>query len=249
MKQQCSFDVFKFYYNNADKSSTVLITFDNGTSKKINLESGDDVKELSFEVKNSKKIELHFLSGKKPYFYGVSLESTSGIYVDNFSMRGNSGVTLLDINPKIIQDCNKYLDYNLIILNYGANVSSPNKGIFTLYENKMVTVIEEFKKIFPKTSFLLVSVADKTVKRGNQFITDPDVPRLLESQKRIVERTGIAFWNLREAMGGNNSMNTWVNAAPPQALKDYAHFTHEGADRVGELFFESIMDAFQKYSK
>lgn len=244
-----SFDIFKLFYNNADKSSTIQISFDNGTTKKINLESGDDIKELSINVKDSKKVELLFLSGRKPYFYGVSLESSKGIYIDNFSMRGNSGVALLEINPKVIQECNNYLNYNLIILNYGANVSSPNKGIFTLYENKMITVIQEFQKIFPSTSFLLVSVADKTIKRGSQFITDPDVIMLLESQKRIAERTGIAFWNLWEAMGGNNSMNTWVNAAPPQALKDYAHFTQEGADRVGELFYESIIDAYQKYSK
>jgi lysophospholipase L1-like esterase len=248
-KSVSSFDVFRFFYNNADKSSTMQISFDNGTTKKINLESGDDVKELSINVKDSKKVELQFLSGKRPYFYGVSLESNTGIYIDNFSMRGNSGVTLMEISPKTLQECNNYLDYNLIILNYGANVSSPNKGIFTLYENKMVSLIEEFKKIFPNTSFLLVSVADKTIKRGGQFITNPDVPLLLESQKRIAERTGIAFWNLWEAMGGNNSMNTWVNAAPPQALKDYAHFTPEGALRVGELFFDSIIDAFQKYTK
>ena len=248
-KSASSFDIFKLFYNNADKSSTVQIIFDNGTIKKLNLESGNDIQELILDVKDSKKIELQFLNGKKPYFYGVSLESSKGIYIDNFSMRGNSGVVLLEIDSKIIQDCNKYLDYSLIIFNYGANVSSPNKGIFALYENKMVSVIEEFKKIFPNTSFLLVSVADKTIKRANQFITDPDVPLLLESQKRIAERTGIAFWNLWEAMGGNNSMNTWVNAAPPQALKDYAHFTNEGAERVGELFFESIIDAFQKYSK
>jgi len=248
-KSASSFDIFKFFYNNADKSSTIQIIFDNGTTKKINLESGNDIKELTFNIKDSKKIELQFLSGKRPYFYGVSLESSTGIYIDNFSMRGNSGVTLLEIDPKIIQDCNRYLDYNLIILNYGANVSSPNKGIFTLYENKMVNVIEQFKKIFPNTSFLLVSVADKTIKHSNQFMTDPDVPLLLECQKRIAERTGIAFWNLWEAMGGNNSMNTWVNAAPPQALKDYAHFTQEGAERVGELFFDSIIDSFQNYSK
>jgi hypothetical protein len=242
-----SFDIVKIYYSNADKSSLIQYSMDNNPSKKMNLDGGDGVLEISIDTKGAKEFELQFLNGKRPYFYGVSLESATGVYVDNFPMRGNSGASLAEILPKTFQDFNKYLDYDLIIFNFGANVSSPNKGIYSVYENKMIGVIEEFKKAFPKTSFLLVSVADKTVKRGSQFLTNPDVPLLLESQKRIAELTHIAFWNLWEAMGGNNSMKDWVDAAPPQALKDYSHFTSEGGERVGELLYNALMDASRKF--
>jgi len=241
-----SFDNVKIYYSNAGKNSVIEYFLDNSTSQKINLSEGDEVQEIIIQAKDSKKFELRFLGGKQPFFYGVNFDSDYGIYVDNFSMRGNTGISLLDINPKTLHEFNKFLDYDLIIFNYGANVSSPNKGIYTLYENKMVSVIEEFKKIFPSTSFLLVSVADKTTKRGSEFITNSDVPLLLEAQKTIVQKTNIAFWNLWDAMGGNNSMNTWVNAVPPQALKDYAHFTPDGGIRVGELLYMAIQDAFDK---
>lgn len=244
-----SFDVVKIYYSNADESSVIQYVLDNNPPKRISLVVGDDVKELVINTHGSTKFEFQFLSGMAPYFFGVSLESNTGLYVDNFPMRGNSGSSLLEISQKTLQEFNKYLDYKLIIFNYGANVSSPNKGVYTAYENKMVNVIEEFKRVFQKTSFLLVSAADKTVKKGNQFLTNPDVPLLLESQRKIAERTGIAFWNLWEAMGGNNSMNRWVNAAPPQALKDYSHFTVEGGERVGELLNDAIIDAYKKYSK
>lgn len=246
-KSISSFDEIKVYYSNADKNSIIQYMIDNGSSKRINLDSGEGIKEISFGSNDAKQFEFRFLGGKPPYFYGVSFESNTGIYVDNFSMRGNSGISLLEINPKTLQDFDKYLDYDLIIFNYGANVSSPNKGIYALYENKMVNVIEEFKKAFPHASFLLVSVADKTVKKGSEFMTNPDIPLLLESQKRIAKRTDIAFWNLWEAMGGSNSMTTWVNASPPQALKDYAHFTPDGGNRIGELLYEAIMEVYKSY--
>jgi len=243
-----SFDIVRIFYSNADKSTKIQYKIDQGTPIKVNLESGNDVKELTILTNNSTTFYLQFLSGTSPNFYGVSLESMTGIYVDNFAMRGNSGASLQELSPKILQEFNKHLLYDLIILNYGANVSSPNKGVYSVYENKMVNIIEDFKRSFPKTSFLIVSTADKTVKRGSQFITNPDIPLLLEAQKKIAERTGVAFWNLWEAMGGNNSMNTWVSAAPPQALRDYSHFTYQGGERVGELLFNAIMDAYKKFS-
>lgn len=242
-----SFDFIKIYYSHADENSTIECVINDKTSKRIKLKPGVSVQELFLEVgTNSTSIEIKFLSGKTPYFYSVSLESGNGIYLDNFAMPGNTGSSLLDIPKNVITDFNKYNDYRLVILNYGANVSSPNKGIYTLYENKMVSLIENFKKLFPNAGFILVSVGDKTMKKGNNFITNPDVPLLLESQKRIIAKTNIAFWNLWESMGGSNSMNDWVNAKPPMALKDFAHFTPIGGAKVAELFFDAIIDAYLK---
>lgn len=242
-----SFNIIRVFYSNADKSTQIQYQIDHGNFIKVNLEPGNNVNELTIPANNSTSFYLQFLSGTSPSMYGVSLESMNGVYVDNFAMRGNSGASLQELSPKTLQEFNGRLSYDLIILNYGANVSSPNKGVYSVYENKMVNIIEEFKKSFPKTSFLIVSTADKTVKKGTQFVTNPDIPLLLEAQKRIAERTGVAFWNLWEAMGGSNSMNEWVNAAPPQALRDYSHFTYQGGERVGELLFNAIMEAYRKF--
>lgn len=245
-----SFRIIKFYYSNADNSTTFQYTVNNKIKSTIQLKPGNNVQELKIDLKDQvTAIELKFVSGKTPYCYGVSLESGNGVYLDNFPMPGNSGVSLADIPKNIIKDFNELIDYNLVILTYGANVNSPNKNIFNLYENKMVTIIEEFKTLFPNASFLLIGVGDKTMKRGNKFITNPDVPLLLESQKKIIEKTGITFWNLWESMGGENSMDSWVNAAPPLALKDYSHFTQLGGQRVSQLLFDSIMDLYQKMNR
>ena len=73
-------------------------------------------------------------------------------------------------------------------------------------------------------------------------MTDPDIPILLRSQKKIAQKGNVAFWNLFEAMGGKNSMTEWVNTAPPMALKDFRHFTHEGGNIVADLLYEALME-------
>lgn len=244
LKSTSSFEKARLFYSSADESSAIQYTINGGKTTKINLQKGESVHELVIDTKTiASSIEIKFLSGKQPYFYGVSLESGNGIYVDNFPMPGNTGASLLDIPLNNFADFNKLANYSLFILSYGNNVSSSNRGIYTVYENKMHNVIEQLRKAFPNTSILLFSVNDKTVKQGGRFVTNPEVPMLLETQKHIVDKSKVAFWNLWEAMGGLNSMNEWVNSAPPMALKDYSHFTQIGGERVAQLFVNALLNA------
>ncbi|MEJ5350249.1 MAG: hypothetical protein WHS65_01525 [Melioribacteraceae bacterium] len=246
LKSTNSFNTVKIYYSNA-KNSVIQYKINNGKAVEVSLEEGNSLKELKIDLNVAgKSFEMKFISGKAPYFYGISLESGNGVYVDNFPMPGNSGVSLLNISENVLKDFQKYSDYSLIILTYGANVNAPNKEIFNYYENKMISVIDYLRKCFPNAGIILVGVGDKTMKIGNKFITNPDVSLLLSAQKRIVDKSKIAFWNLWEAMGGQNSMSEWVNANPPMALKDFSHFTPTGGKRVAQLLFDAIMDAFNK---
>ncbi len=151
------------------------------------MESGNEIKQLVLKSnKKVSKIKIKFVSGRLPYMHSVSMESSdNGVYVDNYSIRGNLGVSLLDITSNTYEQYNKYVPYSLVILNFGANVSFADRSAYILYENKMEDVIGKLKKAFPKTSFLLVGVRDKAMKRGSQFITNPDIPFLIEIQTRI----------------------------------------------------------------
>ena len=237
-----SFELVRVLYSNSDRTSTIEYAFDDDQTKKVSLENGTGLKQLILDAKRKiTKVRIKFISGKAPYMYSVSLESTgNGVYVDNFSLRGNSGVSLLDIASDTYEKYDQFVNYNLIILNFGANVSFPDRSAYILYENKMEEVINKLKKVFPKTSFLLIGVGDKTMKRGSRFMTNPDIPFLIDIQKRIAEKTGIAFWNLWEVMGGDNSMYSWVNAAPPLAFRDYVHLNSEGGEIIANLLFEAL---------
>ncbi|MCX7875341.1 MAG: hypothetical protein N2321_04130 [Melioribacteraceae bacterium] len=247
-KSSSGFSLIKIFYRNADKTSQIQYSIDDGNLVTLNLKEGDVLQKSEIKLKtNAKKFYMKFISGKQPIFYGVSLEtSNNGVYVDNFPMRGNSGSSLSDISEETLKQFNIEMHYDLIILNYGANVSSSNKGIFTVYENKMVNVIEKFKKAFPETSFLIISSADRTQKVGSTFKTNPDVNLLIEAQKRIAEKTNVAFWNLQEVQGGADSMDDWVNASPPLALKDYAHFTYLGGEKIADFLFNALLEFYKK---
>ncbi|MCK9208945.1 MAG: hypothetical protein M0P66_17675, partial [Salinivirgaceae bacterium] len=61
------------------------------------------------------------------------------------------------------------------------------------------------------------------------------------------KNTGCAFWDLYSAMGGKNSMPSWVFAEPPLASPDFIHFNRQGGHLVAQMLFNALMHEYQKY--
>lgn len=243
-KSSRTFQHVKLYYSDANTGAMVKYTFNNGAQQTVSLKQGSKLQETVISHSGpATSVKLEFVNATNTYVYGASLEAESGIYVDNFPIKGNSGISLLDIPEENLKDFDKLMNYKLVILNFGVNVASPEYLDYDWYENKMKKVIEHFKKSMPNTSFLLVSAGDKSIKKGSRFITDPHIQKVIKAQKDVAEKTGIGFWNMFEAMGGDGSMNEWVNAGPPLALKDYTHLTSDGGKIIAELLAGAILSA------
>ena len=58
---------------------------------------------------------------------------------------------------------------------------------------------------------------------------------------------GAAYWDIFGAMGGKNSMATWVNARPALAGSDHIHFTTRGAEKTGEMMMQSLKLYYEYY--
>ncbi|MHC1737278.1 MAG: hypothetical protein AB9882_04645 [Ignavibacteriaceae bacterium] len=236
-----TFSSVRVLYTDA-KASSIKYTVNKGTEQTMTLVPGSGVKEINLNLSgDSKSIKFSFPTADQGKFFGVSLESGNGVYVDNFPLRGNSGVSIKDIPKDVLEGFNKILDYQLLILNFGLNMTTSGTSDFSWYEREMVKVVELLKSAFPQTSIIIVGVGDRSTKSGTQFITDPGIPKLIKAQKNVANTTGVVFWDLFEAMGGQNSMPKWVNSNPPLAMKDYTHMTLQGAEKIAKLFTDALL--------
>lgn len=231
----------RLFYSNASPVQ-IEYKFDRKAKKAI-LKQGEDVKELKMTasgVVNTLKISV---PGNSGYYYGVSLENGNGIYIDNFPLRGNSGVDLNQIPIKKLKEFSKYLDYKLIILEFGLNAIGMIKRNYKWYVREMVNVVKHLKKAYPKASFLMIGVHDKSVRKGGKYMSDPMIFKLLKAQLEIVKQADIAYWNLFEAMGGKDSMHKWVTNNPPLASHDHLHFNLQGAKIVSKMLMDALLEA------
>jgi hypothetical protein len=242
-----SFSLAKLFYSNVSQQASVTVTFSNGSNKTFALESGKNLKKLDISCpSNTSYVTLAFHSCAGGYFYGVSFESGEGVYVDNFPIRGNSGVGLEDIPLNVLKEFNSYMNYKFLIINFGVNIIADQNSNYSWYEAKMLKVIDYLQQAFPQASILLVSVGDKGIKKGSSFVTDPGIPPLLNVQEKIAKQKNIVFWSMFEAMGGKNSASDWVDATPSLAFRDYCHLTPNGGKVIADLLTDALFNEMKK---
>jgi len=237
----------KLYYGH---SSNGFINYAlDGKSYKDTLKGRELVNEEILSAKpGSRQLKASF-KGDSLTVFGISDESDNGVLLDNLSLRGNSGTPMQAIPEKVLRGFNKYLKYDLIVLQYGTNVVSGADTNMVWYERGMIKVINRLKRNFPQADILLISVGDKSYKENMQFVTQPNVPVLVETQRRIARHTGIAFWNLFQAMGGPNSMVKMVESPIPLANKDYTHLNFRGAAKIGKIIGNNLLNEYHLYKQ
>lgn len=197
-----------------------------------------------------KELKLNFNQADSIPIYGVDLSAkTSGVQVDNFSSRGNSGLPLSLLQPALMNQFQKELGYNLIILHYGTNVLNYGSYNYGWYTKQMSKVVEHLRTCFPEAAILVVSTADKATKYELHMQTDSAVMPLMKAQRKYAMEKHTGFFNLFESMGGENAMVTWVETEPAKANKDYTHFNHRGAQQVGRMLFDYLEQGLEDYKE
>ncbi len=139
------------------------------------------------------KVRIGFEVDAHRPIYGVSLESETGVVVDNFSSRGNNGYALRRITQNSLSAFQENLDYDLVILQFGLNVIDPRLKDFSWYERQLDKVIAHFQEALPGVPILLIGVSDKGIRINGKMQTDPSVPLITETQRRAAEKHQIGI--------------------------------------------------------
>ncbi len=242
------FNTVKLYYKNTGHA-VIDYTIDDTISLSKNLKTSGKLQEWSYRGKKMNAIRFQFQQQDSLEMYGASFENGEGIYVDNFSIRGNSGIGLTRIPDETLAEFNKHRNYKLIVLQYGLNSVLEDSLSYGWYVERMINVVNKLKRLFPKTSILLISVSDRSSNISGEFKTMKAIPAMRDAQRLIAERTGIAFWDLYEAMGGENSMVKLAEAKPSLAAKDYTHLNFRGGRKLSGLMAKSLLHEQKSYNE
>lgn len=235
------FTNIRLFYSHASDSSYVYVSYDGAAKQKRLLNSGEGVEVLDLSVSTpAKKLRLEFSAHDPIYVYGVSFDQPKGAYVDNFPIRGYSGMYFQRIHADVLKSFQRYLGYDLIILQYGENVSNPKIRDYSNYKRGMTNTIKHIQSAIPGVPILLISAHDRSLNVNGTYTTSPDIPYLVVAQSSIAKDTGCGFWNLFAAMGGLNSMPGYVNHKPSWAGKDYTHFTRSGGEHIAGMLLSYL---------
>jgi hypothetical protein len=184
------------------------------------------------------------------HFFGVTMEGTAGITLDNFSLRGSTGLSLAGIPLPTLRSFNRLRPYDLIILQYGLNVATERGRVYDKYRNGMMNTIAHLKAAFPQAGLLIVGVGDRDYRtEEGELRTMLGIKNLIRYQQNLAADNAIAFWNLFQAMGGEGSMSKLVDADPPMANLDYTHINFRGGRHLSELLYKALVEGKEQYDR
>ena len=186
-------------------------------------------------------LQLH-LQGKG-HVYGISLETDKGVIVDNIPMRGCSGNIFTKIDSTQLSDFYRETNTRLIILQFGGNMIPQTENPSTISGYVRSTLRQQVRYIracAPEAAILFIGPSDMSTNIDGQMTTYPLVPYMDKLLKKMAAEEQIAYWSIYDAMGGKDSMVRWVEKG--LAGSDYVHFTRTGANKMGKMLYEWLMD-------
>jgi hypothetical protein len=207
---------------------------------------GFEVKSWSFE-ETPRQLEFRFKSLCSPDFYGIAMDHGSGLAMDNVAMRGSSGLIFSKVDGEMLRDMYEDLGVELLILQFGGNVVPYLADQYEYYERVFYRELSTLKSLLPGISIIVIGVADMSVKQKDYYVTYPQLENIRDALKSAAFRADCAFWDMYGAMGGKNSMPSWVFAQPSLASSDFVHFNERGARVLAEMFYNALMHDYNAY--
>lgn len=171
---------------------------------------------------------------------GAYLDGVCGIAVDCMSVRGNSGLPLRAINSALCSAMRQWVDYDLIILEYGTNAMSAGQTDYSGYGNAIRSAIRKVAAVYPSADILMLGVGDRGCKQGADIVSMNECVGMINAQRAAASATGIHFFDVKAAQGGDGAAAQWRSRRLLNA--DYIHINHDGGAVLARELFCALMN-------
>ncbi len=243
------FDDIYVYFGNVTDSVRIIASTEETVFSSIKIDSNSR-SPIRIELNDSPTDNVRLMfNGESADWYGYSAQGKHGLVIDNIPLRGASGTFFSNIPKSHFTSHFTDGEVRLVILQFGGNVVPyiDSKKSAINYGKRMEREIATFQSRFPDADFIFIGPSDMGTKVRTQMQTFPHLIDVRDALKEAAFNRGIVYWDIFEAMGGENSMQSWVENDPPLAASDYVHFTPKGASVVAQWLTDAIMDAYRDW--
>jgi alginate O-acetyltransferase complex protein AlgI len=239
------YDILRVFYGNAEDAVKISVKADDIIVFTGTLKRGKGFNEITCPLNGAKEILIEFEGKVSPDIYGISIESKTGLIIDNIPQRGSAGLEFTMVDKDNLIEAYKKLSPDLFILHYGLNIVKNVRDNYSYYQKGLGRQLALLKEISPFTPILVVSLTDMAVNEGDSIRSYSNIPAIIEAQKQASLMEGVAFWDSYSAMGGESSIIKWTEKKPALAQKDYVHFTYPGADSLSKILADAQFNTRQ----
>jgi len=118
-----TYDILRIFYGNSGIGVKLFIKGDDRILFADTLKRSIGFNEIRCRISGAKNIEIEFAGRTSPDIYGISIESETGVIVDNIPQRGSAGLEFTMVDRENLRESYEKLAPDLIILHYGLNIA------------------------------------------------------------------------------------------------------------------------------
>ncbi len=207
----------------------------------------------TFDVAESAphQLEVRAAGDGEVRVFGVALDRAQhGVIYDALGINGARINQPLAWNEQHWAEQLRHRAPSLVVLAYGTNESVDEAMPQQTYERQLVDLLGRIARAVPSSSCLLLGPPDRAIdSKDAGWITAPKILEIIQSQRRVAEAAGCAFYDQMAAMGGDGAMAAWALEDPPRAQRDRVHMTKEGYQQLGSSFASDLMRAYAQWRK
>lgn len=237
---ESQYEYLRIFYRNSQGDVKIEVKAGDNPVITDTLESSEGINEYLCPLNNARNILIDFSGNSSPDLYGLSIESRTGVVVDNIPQRGSAGLEFTMVGRDNLEEAYRLLKPDLVVIHYGLNLATTIRNDYSYYELGLRRQIDLLKEISPGTGLLVIGLTDMARMDGSQVKSYPNIPKIISAQRSASAGSGAVFWDARKAMGGQSSIVQWFNMNPPLAKPDFVHLTDLGADRLAQLMVNDL---------
>ena len=222
---------FELFFLKQPHGGSFDLLLDRKTLRTVNTRS--DAFEAGFEVVDAEEGPHEIravVKGDGPVrLFGTSLDrvvpGAPGVQIDSLGAGALNYERLASVAEDVRRPQLARRAYDLVVLWLGMNVMfvPPNKGYTKAF-------IASLRAALPTTPILVLTPGD-TVREG-ETKSDPRIVEVARQMRDVAAEEGTAFWDFREAMGGDGSIVGFTKRG--LTGQDHIHFGPEGSHLMGQ---------------
>lgn len=234
------YEKLRIFYRNSEGSVGIRISGDEKLVAADSLKTDGILNELTCNLNDPDEVLIEFTGTVSPDIYGISIESSSGVLVDNIPQRGSAGLEFTMVERNDLRESYGLLQPDLFVLHYGLNIVRNVRSDYSYYSKGLGRQLEVLREVAPGIPVLVIGLTDMASREGDSLRSYPNIPAIIGAQKQASEAAGVVFWDAWKAMGGRASIIRWSETEPPLAQKDLVHLTYAGADTLSKMMADSL---------
>jgi hypothetical protein len=246
------FSRFELHYQGFPGGGPIKVEIDGANTQMIE-SAADQVADKLFvaELEDGAHSVKVSTEKKETRLYGVAFERSEGFVIDALMIIGGWAHSFLNYDPAHLREQVEQRNPDLVIFQFGAKEAYLHPD-FT--DREVADLVRDFSYGVnrtmagrPEASCLIVSPKDMGIKKKKKIVTRTAIPRIVRGNQKVARRTGCAFFNLFEAIGGKGTMKKWRRKKPPWVSEDFGHLMDEGAIKTGDFIAAALLEQYERY--